>query len=384
MAEDDVIKQEVAAIQVRQMGRMMASLFYHMTKEVLSELGEERGTELVSRAIKAFGSERGNQHKEHILAEGIEHLPENYVELADLPWLGWDIEKAEPEENKTHIKITHCPLAEYWKEKGVQKIGRIYCSVDQAKYESFHPSSEYVHLKNVLDGDEYCEMVCRRKNTDSLLNLNQIKDDCRKNLIPYTLKAFSMIPAIDQPLILDMGCGTGVPSLALAEIYFGSIWAVDSDSESLEWLKQKVEVLNFSHRVKISQASLFDVHLPVGSFDIVLAEGLLNVVGFEKGLPVLVDFLKPGGHLIIHDELKDDPEKQRIFARHDLELLQAFELDENVWWQDYYAYLEKSIQLAKNASLFENERKEIAEIKKYPEKFRSIYYVLQKHPQSGE
>ncbi|AFQ42564.1 hypothetical protein [Desulfosporosinus meridiei] len=59
MAEEDVIKRAEAAVQVRQMGKMMASLFCHMTKEVLRELGEVRGTELVGRAIKAYGSERG-------------------------------------------------------------------------------------------------------------------------------------------------------------------------------------------------------------------------------------------------------------------------------------------------------------------------------------
>ncbi|MDQ7095223.1 L-2-amino-thiazoline-4-carboxylic acid hydrolase [Desulfosporosinus sp. PR] len=165
MLEDSAIKQEDTAVQVRQMGRMMASLFYHVTKEVISELGEERGTELVKRAIKAYGSERGYQHQENVLRAGIEHLPENYVELADLPPLGWDVEKVEPGENKTHIKITYCPLAEYWKEKGLEKIGRLYCAVDQAKYEAFHPESDYVHLKNALDGDGFCEMVCRRRNS---------------------------------------------------------------------------------------------------------------------------------------------------------------------------------------------------------------------------
>lgn len=214
------------------------------------------------------------------------------------------------------------------------------------------------------------------------LSINQLRDNCRKNLIQYTLKAFSGIPAIDQPLILDMGCGTGVPSLALLEICNGSIYAVDSDSGSLEWLNEKVEVLNYTDRIKVIQASLFDVNLPVGSFDIVLAEGLLNVVGFDKGLPVLVNFLKPGGYLIIHDELKDDTEKKTIFARYHLQLLDAFELDENVWWKDYYACLEELIRQEKNVSLFENEINEIAEIKKYPEKFRSIYYVLHKHSQS--
>ena len=376
MAEEDVIKREESAVQVRQMGKMMASLFYHMTKEVLSELGEVRGTELVGRAIKAYGSERGEQHKERALAAGIEHIPENYVELGDLPYLGWDVEKVVPEENKTHLKITYCPLAEYWQEKGAAKIGRLYCGVDQAKYEAFHPDSEYVHLKNRLDGDEYCEMVCRRKQV--LAKVKQIRDHCRKKLIPYTLKALAELPTMEEPRILDMGCGTGVPALALLETYPGSLWAVDTDSESLEWLREKAQTRNITDRINIIQASLLDVSLPGESFDIVLAEGLLNVVGFEKGLPALVRFLKPGGYLILHDELKDDEGKRRTFAGHHLEVLRTIELDANVWWQDYYACLEALIQKEETISLYERELSEIADIKNHPEQFCSVYYVLQK------
>lgn len=32
-----------------------------------------------------------------------------------------------------------------------------------------------------------------------------IRDSCRKNLVKYTIKAFSCIPEIDHPVILDIG-----------------------------------------------------------------------------------------------------------------------------------------------------------------------------------
>lgn len=42
-------------------------------------------------------------------------------------------------------------------------MGRIYCFVDQAKYEAYNPGLECVHVKNVLDGDPYCELAVRKK-----------------------------------------------------------------------------------------------------------------------------------------------------------------------------------------------------------------------------
>ncbi len=209
------------------------------------------------------------------------------------------------------------------------------------------------------------------------LNPYEIRDRCRRNLNKYTIEAFSLIPQIDKPLILDMGCGTGVPTLALMEIGNGSIYAVDSDNSCLLWLEEKVKTLNCADRIKVIHASAFDENLFDEKFDIILTEGLLNVIGFETGLPMLIKHLKDIGYLIIHDEFKSDREKRAIFKKYNLELLNSFVLDENVWWDDYYHCLEKSI-IKENKGLFEREINEIIEFKKNPEIFRSIFYVLKK------
>ncbi|MEA4925705.1 MAG: class I SAM-dependent methyltransferase [Syntrophomonadaceae bacterium] len=211
------------------------------------------------------------------------------------------------------------------------------------------------------------------------MNLNpyEIRDRCRRNLNKYTIEAFSSIPPIDKPLILDMGCGTGVPTLALTKISNGRIYAVDSDDSCLLWLEEKVKALNCADRIKVIHASAFDENLFSEKFDIVLAEGLLNVIGFEQGMPVLIKHLKDNGYLIIHDEFKSGGEKRALFKKYNLELLNSFVLDENVWWDDYYRCLEKSIS-KENEELFEREINEIIQFKKNPEIFRSIYYVLKK------
>jgi cyclopropane fatty-acyl-phospholipid synthase-like methyltransferase len=211
------------------------------------------------------------------------------------------------------------------------------------------------------------------------MNLNpyEIRDSCRRNLNKYTIEAFSSIPPINKPLILDMGCGTGVSTLALTKISNGKIYAVDSDNSCLLWLEEKVKALNCADRIKVIHASVFDENLFDEKFDIILAEGLLNVIGFETGLPVLIKHLKDIGYLIIHDEFKSDREKRALFKKHNLEPLNAFVLNENVWWEDYYRCLEKSIS-KKDERLFEKEHNEVIEFKKNPEIFRSRYYVLKK------
>jgi hypothetical protein len=65
-----------------------------------------------------------------------------------------------------------------------------------------------------------------------------------------------------------------------------------------------------------------------------------------------------------------------VFEKYGLKLISAFELDENVWWNDYYRWLNDSV--AGKGDRFGRELEEIEEYKKDPHKFRSIYYVIEK------
>jgi cyclopropane fatty-acyl-phospholipid synthase-like methyltransferase len=209
------------------------------------------------------------------------------------------------------------------------------------------------------------------------LNKYEILDDCRKNLLKYTIKAFSLILKIDNPVILDIGCGTGVPTLALAENFNGIIYAVDSDKSSLNRLQEKVNKLKYNDRIKIIYAVINENYLFNINFDIILAEGFLNVIGFEKGFPILVKHIKSKGYLIIHDELKNEAQKKEIFKNYNLKLIDSFRLNENAWWDDYYSCLETKIKAINEDSLFHNEISEINDYKKAPDVFQSIYYILQ-------
>lgn len=205
----------------------------------------------------------------------------------------------------------------------------------------------------------------------------EIKDECRKKLSRYTLRAYSLIPEVDNPLILDIGCGTGVSSLEILKKCNGIIYAVDPDLSSIEQLKKKVSLLNLNSRIKIFNDSIYNTDIFKEKFDIVLAEGLLNVIGFENGLPLLIGHLKKRGYIIIHDELKDDSHKRVMFENYNLRLLDTFVLDENVWWNDYYSCLEERIKAFKRNDLFKNEIDEIAGYRENPLEFRSVFYILQ-------
>ena len=67
------------------------------------------------------------------------------------------------------------------------------------------------------------------------------KDRIRANLNKYTRKAFEALPPMDRPRILEIGCGSGVPTLELARLSNGEITTIDVAQPMVEWLSQKVE-----------------------------------------------------------------------------------------------------------------------------------------------
>ncbi|MFC2096874.1 class I SAM-dependent methyltransferase [Bacteroidota bacterium] len=196
-----------------------------------------------------------------------------------------------------------------------------------------------------------------------------IKDNCRKGLLKYLSKAISIIPIIDKPKILDVGCGSGVPTLLLADKFNGNITAVDSDKKSINKLAEKVKELNLSNRITIHNCSLFDIKVEKAQFDLIIAEGILNVVGFKKGF------------LIIHDEFSNQNKRIEFIENNNFKILDWFVLDEKIWWNDYFKCLEKEISSISNKEflkLFKTDLKEIELSKKHSPQYNSVYYVIEK------
>jgi len=127
------------------------------------------------------------------------------------------------------------------------------------------------------------------------------KDILREGLTKYTRKAYRMLPKLNKPRILDIGCGPGIQTMELARLSQGEIIGVDIHQPSLDRLTRKVEEAGLSDSVKAVNCSMFEMDFPNESFDVIWTEGSIFIIGFERGLKEWQRFLKPKGFLVVHE-----------------------------------------------------------------------------------
>ncbi len=217
--------------------------------------------------------------------------------------------------------------------------------------------------------------------------LNELDlDHFRKVFSKYTIEAFQKLPKLESPRILDIGCGSGVPTMELAKLSDGEIIGIDIDQDLLNRLNRKIEQEGLTNRVKAIKCSMLDIKFPDNSFDIIWAEGSITTLGVEKSLRGWNRLLKPKGFLVIHDEIKHFFEKRHKVAACGYKLIEHFSLPEAAWWEEYYSPLE--IRIKKLYKKYSNDpdalevlnihQTEIDMVKFSPKSFQSVFCIMQK------
>lgn len=212
------------------------------------------------------------------------------------------------------------------------------------------------------------------------------KDECRKNLNKFTIRAFRTLPKMEAPTILDIGCGSGVPTLELARRCNGYIIGLDIDRFLLDFLEEKIQKAGLSDRVRTIQCSMYKLDFPDESFDVIWAEGSIAVIGFKRGIKDWRRLIKLGGYLVVFDVTNGLDKKLRHVASSGYELISHFEVTGETFWTEYYIPLQKRVnnlrtefrEDMKALMVLEKEQLEINMVKRDPSKFDSTFFILRK------
>jgi SAM-dependent methyltransferase len=226
----------------------------------------------------------------------------------------------------------------------------------------------------------------------------------------FIRKAFDLLPRLNHPRILDVGCGRGEPTLELARLSSGDVVGLDIDGRALEELAAAAANAGLSDRVRVRCCSMDAIDFADGAFDIIWAEASIHVIGFEQGLKAWRRLLVAGGFLVVHEMAWLRPAPPREIAAHwqsrfpgihtvdgwaaeiprlGYRLLHAFALPEAFWWDSYFHPLERRIETLRQkceadeaalAALGAHQR-EVELHRKYGAWFGSAYWLMQKSPE---
>ena len=210
-------------------------------------------------------------------------------------------------------------------------------------------------------------------------------DQLRKRFIKYTRRAFELLPRIENPHILDIGCGSGIPTIMLAKLSNGKITGIDIDDCLLDRLEKRIHEEELSNQVVTKKCSLFNIDFPNETFDIVWVEGSIWIIGFKKGLEEWRRLLKPKGFLVIHDSVKTVLNKLDILSNLGYELINHFKLPEDAWLKEYCIPLERLIKEQRRKTedpemlkILERYQNEVITIRSNPKDNISAFYIMQK------
>ena len=207
----------------------------------------------------------------------------------------------------------------------------------------------------------------------------------RANFLKYMRLAFKLLPKLNNPKILDPGCGTGIPTIELASLTDGVIIAIDVDQQLLEVINERVKEMNLTDRIITKKMSFLKNDFLENFIDLIWEEGVFHIIGFKKSFEECYRILKPGGYLVLSQTINNLEKNEHLIIKCGFRSINELKLPEGCWWTEYYEPLEKMVknanqnkELLKNFKNIKNIEEEIRMVKTNPNEYDCAYYILQK------
>ena len=106
-------------------------------------------------------------------------------------------------------------------------------------------------------------------------------------------------PLPAHPAVADFGCGSGASTLILARALQVPILALDADGTALDDLWTFARIQGLAPWVEPRSADMGCPGLPAESLDLLWSEGAIPHLGWESGLRLWRDLVRPGGFLAL-------------------------------------------------------------------------------------
>jgi len=222
-----------------------------------------------------------------------------------------------------------------------------------------------------------------------------------------TQRALAMMPDVPAaPRILDIGCGPGAQTVELLRRTSGTVVALDNLPMMLERTRSAAAAAGVLDRLDLLEQDMVRMAFAPGSFDIVWSEGAIYNLGFERGLRLIMPFVRPGGYVIVSDAVwlipdppppvvefwKQYPEidtvenKCAVIEQLGYELTGHFVLPAETWTAEYYDPMERLIatkaevwrDIPEAMAVIEEARQEIDLHRNHAATYSYAFFIMQR------
>ena len=214
------------------------------------------------------------------------------------------------------------------------------------------------------------------------------------NYSDHILSLIKELPV--NPHIADIGCGTGVGTLFLADRFKSKVRAVDFSREFLNELIKRAKLRGLDHLVEAIECDMGRLDWKPGTIDLLWSEGAAYNLTFEGALNAWRPLMADNGIAVISELsyfTSEVPESVRVYWQNaypdigtesensnrakssGFEILGIHRLPSRAWWDNYYGPLRENMNFFKSSedSIMQSVIKEIEEEMKLFEEHEKHY-----------
>ncbi|PKU26282.1 SAM-dependent methyltransferase [Telmatospirillum siberiense] len=222
-----------------------------------------------------------------------------------------------------------------------------------------------------------------------------------------TREAIRLLPPLrTPPAIIDLGCGRGHQTVALASHFKAPVIAVDDNQTALDDLIDTANAAGVEALIKPRLGSLTDIPDAPESFDLVWSENGVRTLGMERALACWAPLLRKRGVLVVGDccwVLPNPPAEAVTFwrdryypqmtdvasvhaiAKHaGLRVYDTYTLPRSIWRSEYFEPLSRRIAKRRgeaagdprlDADIHQAEA-EIQMFERWGDRFQYMFYLM--------
>ncbi len=206
-----------------------------------------------------------------------------------------------------------------------------------------------------------------------------------------------------RPVMADLGCGTGGPTVTLAKCFpDAEITAIDLFPKFIDLLKERA--WNESVKIKAMTGSMGELPFRQESLDVIWCEGAVYNIGFRHALHYWKPFLKPGGYIALtevswltderpseidsfwkdaYQEIDTLPNKLAQIIEAGYKPVGMFLLGRECWTDNFYTpaleaqtkFMQRYPDDPTASMLIENQRHEAEMYGKYSDYYGYVFYI---------